>query len=442
MLFQLLKKIIFLLIFFAFTTKSFPNFILQLKIIGTENEKVELSGFYGAENFKISEIKKNSANTYRYTIEKGVFYEGFYRISINDTLIYDFIVTRNDSIYLEVDIRDFKNTFKLTHNINNELLLKLKKELSQVNTILNNVQKINGDSITNASVQLYIFNLQTEKNSIIEEYCKKFNSPVFRSLSRMNKDVLPDSTGAIREEDFFSDFNLNDSCVKHTNLFPSRIIDYFAKFTDLDETTFKIAVNRLLFKAKNNNSNYDFTLYFLLQLFGEVGPEVIFQYVLSEHYVKNTCDLEIKNNDLAKRIQKFTSLLPGNTSPILIANSIKGKEIKLTDVTKLNTTTILFFWNPDCHFCKELIPKLKQEYKKYKKKGIEIVSFAITTDKLAWGKMSDEFKFPWKDISDLKGWDSPIVTDFMVTKSPFLILINSNNIITKFDFSTEFLNRL
>lgn len=442
MLFQLLKKIIFIIACFVFIPKSHANFIMQLKLIGTENEKVELSGFYGAENFKITEIKKNKNQLYRYTIEQGVFYEGFYRISINDTLIYDFIVTRNDSIHLEVDIRNFKNTLKLSHNKNNELLLKLKKELSKVNTILNNVQKINGDSITNASVQLYIYNLQSEKNSIIEEYCIKFDSPVFKSLSRMNKDILPDSTGAISENSFFTDFNLNDSCVKHTNLFPSRIIDYFAKFTDLDETTFKLAVNRLLSLAKNNPSNYDFTMYFLLQLFGEVGPEIIFQYVLSEHYLKNTCDLEIKNDELAKRIKKFTSLLPGNSTQPLVASTIKGKEIKLSEITKANSTTLLFFWNPDCHFCKELIPKLKKEYKKYRKKGIEILSFAITTEKSSWENISNEYKFPWKDISDLKGWDSPIISDFMVTKSPFLILIDRNNIITKFDFQPELLNQL
>lgn len=435
MLFQLLKKFLFLLILFH---SSFTAHAYQVKIQFLKNElpSVELYGFYGSENFFIKKYESNNG-IINFDIPTVNFYEGFYRLKFNDQVSYDFVVAKNDSILIRFDPDEFSSTLKIEWSEDNKKLLSLKKELSSIHFQIELVKSVNPiDSLTQFTISVALNNLFEEKNKILENYCASFSNPVFCKLTKMNKEIITENHTASFST-YFQNIDLTDSCIIRTNLFPGKIIDYFAFNTDLDEVSFKNGIDSILTRSKSNHLVYEYTLYYFLNLFGKVGPEVIFQYLLKEYYLVNSCDLQIENKDLLSQIDKFVSLMPGNKSPELIGRSVKGKEIAFFSELNKADETIIIFWNPDCHFCKEIIPELIKKYNSIQKNNKQIISFAITSDKGQWESAIKTLKFPWIEMSDLKGWDSENVKKFMVTKTPFFIKLNKEGMIIEFDKDPE-----
>lgn len=437
----LINSFVFNLAFFIFVKNDFAQTsTLRIYQEGSYKTKITLEGFYGNTSYLIDSTWIDNIS-FNYSIKSNQFYEGFYRLVINDTLTFDFIATNNDTIDFVFNPLNFHNSLKIEKSNDNILLLQFKKEISQFNSQINILKNTEVyDSISFYAVRNLVTQMKIEKNKMIFKYQSNFKNKIFSILANMNKEILANNP-IDAEQEFFSNIHFENECIIRTNSYPLKLIDYFAYFYSPDEKSFKIACDSLLSRASVNSVVYNYTLHFLLKLFSEIGPEVIFHYILSNHYLKNSCDLAIDNIELAGRIQKFTSLMPGNRIPILIGQDLNGKLLSYFE-KNLNKKTILFFWNPNCFFCTDLVPKLIKAYPKIKRMNFNIISFAITTSKMEWKDMRKKYKFPWSDISDLNGWDSPQISKFMVTKSPFIIIIDEKLIIQKFDLKPENLNKL
>lgn len=434
----------FLILFsFLFLVKSSFTQEVFLKINQEKNQKIniKLKGFYGNETYLIDSLVSKSKNT-QFIVKNNQFYEGFYRLIINDSLGFDFILTKSDTIEFVFNTADFYNTLEIYGSHDNQLLFQLKKELSTMNNQINYLKSVEVyDSLSYYAVKNGVLQLKKEKNKKLDFYAETFKNKVFSYLAIMNKEIVSEGKKAALQE-YLSYLNFSNESLIRTNIYPIKIVDFFALYFSPEESSFKTACDTLLKHASVNPVVYNYTLYFLLKLFSEIGPEVIFQYLLTDHYLKNACDLDLNNEELGKRITKFTNILPGNISPALTGSNLAGKYFTSEKLISKHKKTIYFFWNPDCYYCKQIIPELIKSYPSLLKNNISIISFAITTDKIAWKTFSEEFKFPWPDLSDLKGWDSPIVSDFMVTKSPFIIVVDKNSIILEFDFKVSNISQL
>ena len=65
-------------------------------------------------------------------------------------------------------------------------------------------------------------------------------------------------------------------------------------------------------------------------------------------------------------------------------------------------------------------------YNDYHAKGFEIVAIGVETSKEKWKKAVQQDKVPWIHVSDLKGWNKPLVKRYFVDAIPFNILMDGN----------------
>lgn len=117
------------------------------------------------------------------------------------------------------------------------------------------------------------------------------------------------------------------------------------------------------------------------------------------------------NNMLAKvdnYVQKELALAPGNPAPDFTLNDTKGNPLTLSDVYKKNKVTMVDFWASWCPPCRAFNPELVKIYKKYHKKGLEIVGVSLDRDHDAWLKGIKDDKLTWYHVSDLKYWQSEV----------------------------------
>lgn len=145
------------------------------------------------------------------------------------------------------------------------------------------------------------------------------------------------------------------------------------------------------------------------RLFDQLSPEI-----------KDT----FHGKKLAKLIEKYRTLSKGEVAPDFQIEDIDFKAVKLSDFK--GRFILLFFWSPDCVHCKDEIRQLKEVYKKYKNKGLEVFGVAITSDKPDWLRISYEEGIIWTNSSEMKGWNSDITKLYKIFTVPYNYLIDPN----------------
>lgn len=128
------------------------------------------------------------------------------------------------------------------------------------------------------------------------------------------------------------------------------------------------------------------------------------------------------------------SKLIGNKSgglPVIALPDVKGDTIKLSSLK--GKYVLLTFW---ASWNKESVNKnvfLKQIYKKYHKKGLEIYQVSLDTKKENWLKAIQFDELPWYNVCDFTYPNSTIVQIYNVSKIPINYLLNKEGTVINRD---------
>jgi len=85
--------------------------------------------------------------------------------------------------------------------------------------------------------------------------------------------------------------------------------------------------------------------------------------------------------------------------------------------------------------------KLVPFYKKYHKKGVEIIGISIDDNPETWQAAIKIDKTPWIQLCDFRGKDSPVVKNYYIKKIPRLFLVDKNMCIIENDIDFETLEK-
>ncbi|WP_010251280.1 redoxin domain-containing protein [Myroides injenensis] len=117
----------------------------------------------------------------------------------------------------------------------------------------------------------------------------------------------------------------------------------------------------------------------------------------------------------------------GEIAPNFILKDLDGNEINLK--TSLGKLTLIHFWEPWCPVCKERLPIVKDLYKKYHDKGLNIISITSDNSIPEIKEIVKEQNMTWPQISDFQ--TTSVIYGIRVV--PTVILLDSEGKILTID---------
>lgn len=163
--------------------------------------------------------------------------------------------------------------------------------------------------------------------------------------------------------------------------------------------------------------------------------------MLRERYDKLSDAVKASNMGVAvsKYLETVERISEGRVAPDFTMLNNEGDTVTLSKVK--GKLKLLDFWASWCGPCRQEIPNLVKLYKNYQTRGLEIVSVSLDTDKQKWQNAMIEEGMTWKNLSDLKGPQSPVVALYAFQSIPFTVLLDENDTILAVNLRGEDLQK-
>jgi len=104
--------------------------------------------------------------------------------------------------------------------------------------------------------------------------------------------------------------------------------------------------------------------------------------------------------------------LPDTSANQVNLNSLRGQYV------------LVDFWASWCGPCRHENPNVVKAFTKYKDKNFTVYSVSLDSSKHDWEQAIIADKLNWHHVSDLKSWDSPIVTLYGFNAIPYNVLVD------------------
>jgi peroxiredoxin len=140
----------------------------------------------------------------------------------------------------------------------------------------------------------------------------------------------------------------------------------------------------------------------------------------------NMLDTNVKatyfGKQIFKRAERMKATQIGHMSPQFELNDLNENRIALSSLK--GNVTLIDFWASWCGPCRQENPNVVKAYNQFHAKGFDIIGVSLDTQKEQWQAAIAKDGMQWKQVSDLKGWNSEVAMMYGVQSIPMNFLLD------------------
>ena len=294
------------------------------------------------------------------------------------------------------------------------------------NNQIRNLRKQMKDSPFKAQVEQQIADKEMELVAKQHELMEANPDTYLAKFLGWKNPKYPNSQG-----NFFDNLDPMDNSLIHSMAISDRIQGFMVAYSKGNDPGFLACIDMVKAHFEPNPATLESALYSMLEGFYNTGKEHICQYILDNYIYDEDCGADL-SDVIRQRAQGIINLQVGKTPPNFTMNKWDGGTVNLMNTAKANKYTLVMFWASWCHKCEQEIPVLIPVYAKYKSRGFEAIGVSLDQARQTWVGVIEERGMQYPNVSQLQGWDSPIVKDYKITSTPTYFLLDSDgNIVLK-----------
>ncbi len=151
--------------------------------------------------------------------------------------------------------------------------------------------------------------------------------------------------------------------------------------------------------------------------------------------VFNALDADLRETftgvDLHQRMVSLGAIVVGAAAPDFTQGDMQGQSVSLSSYK--GKYVLVDFWASWCEPCRAENPNVLKAYQKYKDNGFDVLSVSLDDKQERWAEAVKQDGLPWKQVSDLKGWNNDaarlyairaVPTNFLIDPSGKIIAMN------------------
>jgi thiol-disulfide isomerase/thioredoxin len=438
-----MKKIITTLLLILFYTAFLNAQSITGNLNQLVNQTIKLEGFNGLKTYPISSVTIDEKGNFKLSYSKEDYGVGYLLSADEKPLL---VILSGEDIEISGEALSAVETIGIKKGKENQWFEKYAKEhpkreqalsawiyLEKIYTLdtLFSVQKTPNKAIQQEKERIKsedaAFLAKLPKQSYVSWFLptRKLVSSV-STIAQYRAEEIPATIATFRALDY------TDQRLYKSGLFKDAIESHFwllensgkaldSVFIEMGISIDAMMVNLVKDDRKLNEvTNYLFDLLERHSLFQ--ASEYLALKVLNE----TSCTID---SDLAKQLESYRAMKKGNIAPdINFGNNTYLNGLKQTQFSNLSNFktphTLLVFGASWCPKCMEELPKIIQNYVKWRNLGLEVVYISLDTEQAVFEKAVGSY--PFFSYCDFKKWESKVVQDYYVFGTPTMYLLDNN----------------
>jgi thiol-disulfide isomerase/thioredoxin len=406
------------------------------------NEGIKLEGFNGLNTYHISKTEIDEKGNFKLNYSKEDYGVGYLMSSENKPL---FVILSGEDIEIVGENLSTPETIKISKGKENQCFEQYANEHPRreqslsawtylekiyVTDPLFKSQKEPNEAIQKEKKRVITedveFLNQLPKNSYVSWFLptRKLVSSV-STVAQYRTEEIPSTIAAFRALDYtdarlYKSGLLKDAIESHFWLLENSGKSLDSVFVEMKRSIDAMLVHLIKDDKKLNEvTNYLFDLLERHSLFQ--ASEYLALKLLNE----TSCTLD---SDLAKQLESYRAMKKGNIAPDINLGNFSylngSRQEIFKSLSNLATPyTLVVFGASWCPKCSEELPKIIQNYAKWRNAGVEVVYVSLDTEKEEFEKTVKTY--PFFTHCDFKKWEGSVVKDYYVFGTPTFYLLNN-----------------